>query len=351
MNFQPPPSNGFWEISILKEMFNIEYYQRAYQGKQLTELFLLLVVFLFVIFIFRLPPSKTLIVILVIWLVFFNGFQSVQIQSEGGDIVVKRKDSLVSLSQGLISKTVVAVLAAINGSLQIYGCITRDPTYEATKKVCLGHVMNFCPAMRFVEEGSRECPRKFMIVNQHGPTLMDLFSFLPFIPPGYRVRVVHDISLPTPLKKGIEKLLLNPLYGAVIMDRGDKKGLKRTLAEIAKGIVETDDPEVVVIWPSGKAWDWSLENGFEKFKPGLFLLPLYAQIPLCAIHARTTKDEKSGMLVRSEFINPPPVEPQEDYYQFVEKYKNDKVLETFAGKVEMIYRDLDNRLVKRLEKL
>lgn len=332
-------------------MFTAEQFLEARSSRLTFNITILIILLILSILLIGKIWLRVGIIVIIIWMFFINDIHSIDVfKISDSELTVKRNNHPLCIAQGLISKTVTAVSLSFSGVLQTTHWIAGDPTYEITKRVCLGHLMEFCPEMKFKIIGSPTYPRKFFIVNQHGPTLMDLFNFLTFVPKGYRLRVVHDLAGGGVVKEMIEKVMLHPLYGAVIIDRKNKDNMKKTIHNLVTEI-EEPEPIVVAIWPSGKAWGTNLLNGIEKFHEGMFLLPLFTKIPLCIVHSRTNKKESRCLLVRGEMIHPPTIQTNDPYPEFVKKSKEyplKTVLDNFRLSIEDRYRELDNYILNEV---
>ena len=333
-------------------MLTSDQFTNAHSSRLLLDSILLVVLTVLVLLMPIRNIIKMIFIIFFTWVFFINNLQTVDVSKlSDSEVIVYRTSNILSICQGLIPKTVNAVVLSFTGTLQLAHWAAKDHTYEITKTVCLGHLMEFCPEMRFRIQGLPIYPKKFFMVTQHGPTLMDLFNFLTFIPKGFKVRVVHDLAGGVIIKNVLERLLLNPLYGAVIMDRSDKNRMKTTLQKLVCDI-KKPGPMVVVLWPSGKAWDSFLPNGIGEFKSGLFLLPLYTQLPVCVVHSRTNVKKDKCIVTRGEFIVPPTTDINTSYMDFVnqgKEYPLKDLLVKFTNQTESIYRRMDNEIIKELE--
>lgn len=308
---------------------------------------------------------KATLTLIIFWLFVPNWLTGFTVESLGlGEndgyegVRIKNNPLATVLAPGMIRNMTVSTASFLSGAMQLYGKIFGNDAgrYTVSKKIVLGHLSSYC---RYVELSTRpvkSLPRKFFIMTQHVPFLIDIFSFLHFIPESYRMIVVHDVRVNTFVKKFVERVFLNPIYGAVIIDKSNKSSMKTTLENLVREITETPDPVVVVFWPSGRAWDKRHPNGVEKFSNGGFILSTFTGFPSCVVHSRVIDGEERLVSRRSEFIDPPVIPPEErkNYNQFVEACQgggdgeNDlgNAIGRYRERVEKVYRRMDGEIAR-----
>lgn len=261
------------------------------------------------------------------------------------------------LSPSLLKRTIYLLTVAFSGVNQLYNKMSGDDTYLQTKKYCLSSLLSFCPNTEFMEMGNPNVPlpRKFFIFTQHVPCIIDLFAFMHFIPKGYKIRVVHDMQINTPVKTVMESVFLKPLYGAVLIDKSNKESMKKSFEDVAMEMIESEDPVVVVSWPSGSYWDFNKSNGIKEFKNGSFILSAFTGYPMCIVHSKLNDDKTKCISYRSEFVSPltyvDSIKISTDeikYRGFLDMVKQKEIykyqVDEYRRRGEKLYREIDEKL-------
>ena len=271
--------------------------------------------------------------------------------NEGYEGILVKNSPIIGY--GMVKNMTVSTTTFLSGVVQIYNKLFGDDKFKVSKQIILGHVSSYC---RSVEISAKPVvlPDKFFIMTQHVPSLVDIFTFLNFIPSGYRMRVVHDVSLNSTVKKIFERIFLNPLYGAVIIDKNNKEVMKTTMETLAFEVIQSPEPMVVVFWPSGRVWNKKYPNGTKQFNPGGFILSAFTNLPSCVVHSRVIDNDERLVSRRSDFVYPPTEfqnTPVSDYQTFVEKCKNGDLkspIDEYRRRVENVYREMDDEIVRKI---
>jgi len=300
---------------------------------------------------------RILLTVFVIWafVPYWLTRSSVEILTTGNNkgyegILVKNNPLITT--PGMIKNMTVSTTTFLSGVMQLYNKLFSDDKFKISKQIVLGHVSSYCPFVEISAKPVTPLPEKFFIMTQHVPSLVDIFTFLSFVPEGYRMRVVHDVSLNSTVKKIFERVFLNPLYGAIIIDKNNKDSMKSTFETLAFEMIQSPEPMVVVFWPSGRVWNKKYPNGTKQFNPGGFILSAFTNFPSCVVHSRVIDNETRLISRRSEFI-PPPSEFSEiqplDYQSFVESCKTGILkspLDEYRSRVEKVFREMDEEIEK-----
>ena len=314
---------------------------------------------------------KVLLTIFIIWAfvpywLIGSSVEELTADGNGGYEGVLIKNSLL-LKHSMPKNMTVSTTTFLSGIMQLYNKMFGDDKFKVSKQIILGHVSSYCPLVEISAKpfnplpgnvarnlyqipSSNLLPEKFFIMTQHVPSLIDIFTFLNFVPEGYRMRVVHDVSLNSTVKKIFERIFLNPLYGAVIIDKNNKEVMKLAFETLALEMIQSPEPMAVVFWPSGRVWNKKYPNGTKQFNPGGFILSAFTGFPSCVVHSRLINNETRLVSRRSSFVYPPndlSDPPTADYQSFVEKCRTGNLkspLEEYRRRVETVYRVMDNEI-------
>lgn len=313
-------------------------------------------------------PRMTLLIIyyaILIWFIALGMIDNFVItESRTSDmrrIVVKSTVHPNFISPSLLKRTIYVLTVCFSGVNQLYNKMNGDDKYLQTKKYGLASLLSFCPNTEFIEMGNPNLPlpKKFFIFTQHVPCIIDLFAFLHFIPNNYKIRVIHDMKINSTVKGIMESVYLKPLYGAVLIDKTNKDNMKATFEQVAREMIDSEEPMVVVSWPSGLYWDFNKPNGITEFKNGSFILSAYTGYPSCVIHSKLNEDKTRCVSYRSEFISPLTYVDSAkissdgiNYLKFIDLVKTDEMyrnqVEEYRRRGEKLYRGIDEKLFQIL---
>lgn len=230
----------------------------------------------------------------------------------------------------------------ISGFIQTVNRARKDETYALTRDLgasLIAHV----PERVVYRPISHPLPRKIIYLMQHVTAVLDNFTFLQFIPEGYRFRVLNR-SDANPLGL-FPKSSRKNLFGAHFLEMGTKEDLKKSVCEFVNYMVTDTDPTVYCIWPTGRLWEKHLENGIQEFKLGAFYMSCFTKIPVTVIHTKIHGFVQRVFVEQSPLFPPPRIQSLEsEYIQFYENPAHKPIVTAFRDKIENVYREMDNRL-------
>jgi hypothetical protein len=344
-------------------MFNenlVTVIKQAEESKVVVDIFLLVVVFLILWWGFRRRPVVFAILFVTFAIVYsMNEVMTSQIitaiSSENviREVVITNKnESPFKLSSR--DKMILLGGAAFSGVIQIRNILEGNREYTLTKRMSTSAVMNLYENVVYRSRLSTTLPEKVIFICQHGCEMMDVLSFFAFIPEGYKLTALNDITGGGNVSKLtaslFHRLFAKNLYGAHVFNRADKNTLKTQVSDFVD-IMQSPGRRVFCIWPSGNFWNDRFENGVESFKLGTFYMSGYTKIPICIITQRLSTDRKRLIIEQSDVIYPPNIARDNiSYIQFYEKEGNKPIIDEYRLRVENLYRSIDNRLVSELTK-
>lgn len=283
--------------------------------------------------------------------------QSLSQQSLDGRVVQVSVDNNSSSPFKLRGKTklMACIPVIFSGVVQMVNLVRGDRKYMLTKKLSTSMVMNSVDRIIYRSHLTGPLPEKTIFVCQHLPYLFDTLVFHTFVPNTHKLTVFNDFTMGGMSKQVasvFHTLYCKHLYGAYKFSRRDKDEMKNQLVEFVDSMVNATDPEVYCIWPSGWAWDYTQENGIKQFKPGTFYISAFTGYPLTVVHGRHSDDKMKFIVEQSEIIYPPKFENREPtYMEFYNNPTNKAIVEEYRTRVENLYREIDNRLLKEVNSL
>lgn len=247
-------------------------------------------------------------------------------------------------------KLLTCIPIIFSGVIQLINMYQGDRKYLLTKKLSTSLVANSVDKVVYRSYLSGPLPDKTMFVCQHLPYLFDTLVFHTFIPNTHKLSVFNDFTMGgmSPQVAAVfHTLYCKHLYGAYKFSRRNKEEMKVQLVEFVDSMMNGPEPEVYCIWPSGWAWDYSEPNGVKQFKAGTFYISAFTGYPMTIIHGRHSEDKTKFLVEQSDLIYPPTLDSKESsYMEFFNNPDNKVKVEEYRKRVESLYREIDNRLVK-----
>jgi hypothetical protein len=266
--------------------------------------------------------------------------------------LVIRNSSSSPVKPKFQTKMILSLPLIFSGGAQIINMIRGDCKYTLSKTLSTSLVINSTRNISYRSYLTKPLPEKVLFLCQHIPYLFDTLPFLSYIPDTHKLTVFNDFTMggmSKELAKVIHVLFCKHLYGARMISRRDRSNLKTQITDFVNDMVKETSPHVFAIWPSGWAWRYDLPNGIEAFKPGAFYMSVYANIPVCIIHGKISKDSLTYMVEQSDIIYPPSVNREGTYEEFYDNQENKQPVEQYRSMVESIYRNIDNELQERID--
>lgn len=271
----------------------------------------------------------------------YGGVQT--IHRRGCEVVVRNAHS--RLSPGVLPRFFSSIPVILSGVVQTVNRARGDNTYELTRTLATAIVAGQHRDIVYRDLLSRHAPlpRKFIVVCQHYRYMLETLSFLALIPRGYRIRVLNHVG------RGVVSRVLTTygpnLYGLHPINLSDPSGIRPQINRFVFHMLTDSAPTVYCIWPSGRAWDPSLPNGVEQFRPGAFFMSCFTRMPVCIVHGRASEDMGRYVIVRGGLMQPPAIPTSgKDYNSFYGDVQTHAPVLAFRDHVEGEYRKLDREL-------
>jgi hypothetical protein len=252
---------------------------------------------------------------------------------------------------GFFTKWVLCSGLSFTGVLQTINALRGDRKYTLTKSLSRTITSTSVETVKFRSYLRGKLPDRVIFICQHVGALIDCIYFNSFIPDTHAMTVMNDWGINDNVAFLGYHLFLKNLYGSFMINRRDKKQLKRQITQFANKILMAKTPEVFCIWASGQWWDKRFPNGIKGFKPGASYLSAYAQIPVCIVHGKTSEGGCKQLIVeQSDLIHPPAIDIPEGvgYFDFYNNPDNKAIVDEYHRRVELQYRKIDDAISKEL---
>lgn len=326
--------------------------QRASEKRVYTDVFFLLT--LLTLSIFVLGGKTRLFGTLVCGLVFVFLYNETTVQQffsrttfDDERDELRLENTTTNLQLPSIARLGLHIPLIVSGVVQSINRTRRDETYALTRELAAS-LISQTPNSIVYRSLSHRMPRKVIYLMQHVTAVLDNFTFLQFIPEGYRFRVLNK-SNANPLGL-FPKSSRKYLFGAHFLEMESPEKLRESVRTFVQCMVEDQDPTIYCIWPSGKLWEKNIENGVREFKLGAFYMSCYTGIPITFVHTKVQGLVKNIIVEQTPLIHPPKIEPREaDYMQFYHNTLHKPTVVEFRDKIEKLYRELDNHLDKEID--
>lgn len=329
---------------------------RAEETKVDLDFYSLLGVFLILWFILGRSP-ELLIAVLILFLVYYGVNETLGIQTITSQTVDKCLEEINIINKtyspfalGFRNKIFAHVPAIFSGIVQTVNRLRGDQRYMLSREIGTALVINSTDNITYRTRIRGGIPKRIIFLCQHTPFLFDTFPFMTYIPTNHKLTVLNDFTQGLKIKfiGKIWNAYAQNLCGSYPIDRSNKHTLKDQVSNFVDLMLK-DEERIFAIWASGNLWRGSFPNGVEKFQLGSFFMSAFAGIPVCVIHGRVSENSKRFIVEQSELIYPPTIDNIENtYLQFYGNINHRNIVEEYKMKVENIYREMDNRLVKEV---